>query len=112
MMSESERLDFLLRAKPKPKFDSSSDEMFRISDNFTVEIIQRWLYFDIVFWYLGKELDCWIYLRHNNSDIVCHDSSHATGRELFIEDLLTNYPEIFEWVLWHPEIFEVPEKQE
>lgn len=106
--ADTERLDFLLRTKPQQK-GGDGDEMFKISDSFTVEIIIRSSYFDILFWFDDRELDCWLYLIHSTGEIVCHDTKHRVGRSHFISDVMDKYPEIFEWVLWHPEIFEPPE---
>mgnify|MGYP001609138070 CR=1 FL=1 len=105
--TKAKRLDFLLRAKPKVSADST--EMFEISDNFTLYIISRVNYFDIIFRFHNIELDCWIYLKRSTNEIVCHDTKHRVGRGHFISDIMDKYPEIFEWVLWHPEIFEPPE---
>ena len=101
--ADTERLDFLLRTKPQQKA-TELREMFEISDSFSIEIIMRPRYFDIIFWLNGIELDCWIYLIHSTGQILCHDTMHLSGRETFISDVMNIYPEIFEWFLFHPEL--------
>lgn len=107
--TEAERLDSLLRTKPKDLHTSSGlnthGEQFRINDRLVIQIIASHIYFDIIFWIDDIQLNCWIFMPHNTPGVMTYlDSDHHGGKEKFIADVMENYPDIFEWFLWNQDV--------
>lgn len=112
--TDEERLSLLLRTKPF-KVGNILDitDRFKIDDVYSIRIDTRAQYFDVTFLKGHIELEIWMYYSNQFKRLIFLSSK--TSGELssanLIEMMMENHQPIFEWILFHPELFEVPERQ-
>lgn len=112
---EEERLEFLLKTKPF-KTGNSLDiaEIFPIDEVYQVQIDSRANYFDISFIKNEEKIEQWMFYSSVTTDINYRHRAERGRfcRSVFIEEIMENHPAIFEWILWHQELFDIPEKND
>mgnify|MGYP003385626349 CR=1 FL=1 len=112
--ADEERLSFLLRTKPF-KVGNILDitDHFKIDDVYSIRIDTRAQYFDVTFLKGDIELEIWMYYSNQFKRLIflSNKKSGELSSADLVEMMMEKHQPIFEWILFHPELFELPERQ-
>lgn len=112
--TDEERLGFLLRTKPfRVGHATDITDHFKIDDVYSICINTRAQYFDVTFLKGGIQLEIWMYYSRKFKRLIFlsdRRSGELSSADL-VEMMMEEHQTIFEWILFHPELFELPERQ-